>query len=108
MVPLPTPRRTRGLSVTPQIDEPSLAQSNASVSVVHLDNHDVVSSGTGEVLSDELVGHGSGIETGDSSDDRGSWPVQAPQAQILVVTLVVSFFFNEMLSLKSFFMVSSI
>ena len=60
VVPVPT-RRTRGLSVTPQTDESNLAQSNGSVIAVHLDSGDVLSSGTGEALSDELVGHGSGI-----------------------------------------------
>ena len=59
VVPVPTPRRTRGLSVTPQINESSLAQSDELVSVVHLDSGDVVSCGTGEALSDELVCHGS-------------------------------------------------
>ena len=49
MVPVPTPRRTRGLSVIPQIDESSPAQSNGSVDVVHLENGDVVSSGTGDI-----------------------------------------------------------
>ena len=56
MVPLQTPRRTRGLSVTPQIDEFSLAEPNGSISVVLLDNGDVVSSGTGEILNDEMMG----------------------------------------------------
>ena len=69
VVPVPTPRRTRGLSVTPQIEESSLAQSNGSVSVVHLDNGEVVSFGTGEALSDELVDHGSGIEPGGEDSD---------------------------------------
>ena len=69
VVPVPTPRRTRGLSVTPQIDESSLAQSNGSLSVVHLDNGEVVSFGTGEALSDELVDHGSGIEPGVEDSD---------------------------------------
>ena len=68
VVPVPTPRRTQGLSVTPQIDESTLAQSNGSVSVVHPDNGEVVSSGTGEALS-ELVDDGLGIEPG-SEDSK--------------------------------------
>ena len=69
VVPVPTPRRTRGLSVTPQIDESSLAQSNGSVGVVHPDNGAVISLGTGEALSDDLVDHGSGIEPGGEDSD---------------------------------------
>ena len=69
VVPVPTPRRTQGLSVTPQIDKSSLAQSNGSVSIIHPDNGEVVSSGTGEALSDELVDHGSGIEPGGEDSD---------------------------------------
>ena len=62
VVPVPTPRRTLGLSVPLQIDESSLVQSNGSVS-------DVVSSGIGEALRDELVGHSSGIESGGEDSD---------------------------------------
>ena len=69
VVLMPTPRRTRGLSVTPQINESSLTQANGSVSGVHPDSGDVVSSGPGEALSDELVGHGSGIEPGGEDTD---------------------------------------
>ena len=69
VVPVPTPRRTRGLSVIPQIDESSLTQSDGSMGGVHLDSGDVVSSGTGEALSDELMGHGSGIEPGGEDSD---------------------------------------
>ena len=82
VVPVPTPRKTQGLSVTPQIDESNLAHmigsvravhldsgDIGSVRAVHLDSGDVVSSGTGEALSDELVGHGSGVEPdGEDSD----------------------------------------
>ena len=69
VVPVPTPRRAWGLSVTPQIDESNLAQSNGSVGVVHPDNGEVISSGTGEALSDDLVDHGSGIEPGGEDSD---------------------------------------
>ena len=88
VVPVPTPRRTLGLSVTPQIDKSSLAQSNGSVRAVHLDSADVAFSGSGEALSDELVGHGEGIELGVRTlmGQRKQWSVQAPQTQILVET----------------------
>ena len=39
------------------------------MSAVHLDSGDVVSFGTAEALSDELVGHGSGIEPGGEDSD---------------------------------------
>ena len=57
VIPVPTTRRSRELSVTPQIDQSSLAKTNRPESVVHLDNGEVVSSGTGEILNDKLVGH---------------------------------------------------
>ena len=86
-----------------------MAQSNGSVSVVHLDNGEVVSFGTGEALSDELVDHGSGIEpSGEDSDvseevissskvkvgvlrpvQQPGYPVQVPQTQILMVMSVM-------------------
>ena len=69
VVPVPTPRRTWGLSVTPQVEESSLVQLNGSVDVVHLDNADLLSSGIGQLLSEELMAHGSRIEPGcDYSD----------------------------------------